>query len=785
MFKTLKSKILAIAIAVLAVITVVFMAYAYAFESRTKPLVMDYYSGYIEVFKDEINNDIIKIENNSKDLALIGNLFYKTDKNLDLTKEVIKKIYDNYPDSLGGGIWFEPYVIDKSRKRLCVYAYRNAEGNVVTDESFNSEEYNYLNQNWYKEIFSQIKEKKVDVAWSLPYYEDQGSYTLMITAGSGIYDERGNLIGISTVDWQISSIEEELRKMSFVSKINSQSSFSSGKYIKNHFALFANRKDDYVIVTTDPYLDNKSLIGKKLENIPWYREDLIDVGMPNKTPFLHYQNKDYIPYVKNFDNGMTLIVCLPRLEMFYALAHTLRIMILTLLSLGILIPALLYLSLNRYVMKPINILTNIANKIGKGEDVSIKIEKPKEFAQLASTYNKMTENIKTITKERAKINSELSIAKTIQASSLPNIFPPFPDKKEFDIFASMEPAKEVGGDFYDFFFIDETKFMFLIADVSGKGVPAALFMMTVKTLINNLSQVGYTPKQLIKIINNKICETNKQGLFVTMLSCIVDTETGEASIINCGHNLPLIKRQNGNYEYLQLNPNIVLGVFEDSEFEIYETVLNPGDIIYTYTDGVSESVNTNNEIYGEERLLSCLNNIEETDTNIIAQKVKASVLEYADKAEQSDDITMLIFKYNGISDNIKTFKQKAVQENYKSFYSWLHDACEEWDVNADISNKLDMCAEEIYANIMFYAYPDKAGDIEAELKKSETGIILEFRDDGIEYNPLEKPDPDIGLPPEERPIGGLGVYMVKEMTDEIYYKRENNKNILTLVFKIR
>ena len=219
--------------------------------------------------------------------------------------------------------------------------------------------------------------------------------------------------------------------------------------------------------------------------------------------------------------------------------------------------------------------------------------------------------------------------------------------------------------------------------------------------------------------------------------------------------------------------------------EIYETVLNPGDIIYTYTDGVSEAVNTNNEIYGEERLLSCLNNIEETDTNIIAQKVKASVLEYADKAEQSDDITMLIFKYNGISDNIKTFKQKAVQENYKSFYSWLHGACEEWNINADISNKLDMCAEEIYANIMFYAYPDKAGDIEAELKKTETGIILEFRDDGIEYNPLEKPDPDIGLPPEERPIGGLGIYMVKEMTDEISYKRADNKNILTLVFKIR
>ena len=779
MFKTLKSKILAITITVLAVIVLVFMGFSYVFESKTTPLIIDYYSRYIEVLKEDIDSDIINISNNAKGLALIGRLFYTTDRSIPITEDVIKKLFNNYPESLGGGIWFEPFVVDKSQKRFCFYAFRNKQGNVVIDRSFNSEKYNYLEQNWYKQIYSQIKEKKVDVAWSLPYYENQGSYALMITAGSGIYDKNRNLIGISTVDWEISDIERRIKDMNFVLKRNPHSSFSSGKYIKHHFALFANPIDDYIIISTDPYLDNKSLVGKKLENIPWYNTDLMNVI------FMNYHGQDYIPYVKTFENGMNLIFCIPRKEMFYTLVISLKIMITVLLLMAILIPALLYLSLSKYVMKPIYVLTNIAKKIGKGEDVEIKIEKPEEFAQLASTYDKMTNAIKEITKDKVKIISELNIARLIQASSIPSEFPAFPDRNEFEIFASMDPAKVVGGDFYDFFFVDnKNKFIFLIADVSGKGVPAALFMMRVKTLIKTLSQYSDSPKQLVQNINSKICETNKQSLFVTMLLCIVDLETGETSVINCGHNPPLIKRQNSNYEFLQLASNIPLGVFNDADYEIYETKLSPGDIIYTYTDGVTEAANENEEMYGEKKLLENLNNIHETQPELIAQKIKKSVQEYAGSAAQSDDITMLIFKYNEAANNIKRYKEIAIPGNYNHFYKWLHEVCKGWNIDAKLSNKLDMCAEEIFANIAFYAYPDKSGNIESELRKFSDRIVFEFQDDGIEYNPLARPDPDIDLPPEERPLGGLGIFMVKEMADEIYYRRDNSRNILTMVFKL-
>ena len=774
MFKSLRSKILIVAILMLAFLLSVLAFYAVISRMKTKQLMVQNYKFSISSFVEEINDGVLITQNNLNGLALIGGLYYRTDRNPELTDEVITRIFENYPSSLGGGIWFKPYSVDKNKKYVCFYAYRDKDNKIIMDKNFSSEQYDYPNQDWYKQIISQVTPER-NLVWTKPYYENLGSYTKMVTAGTGIYVD-GELVGVATVDLKISSVIETISKMKPLEKTFSL--YKEGKEIENSFVLFGNIDQDYILAISDPYLDANALVGHSLKEIPWYS----DADTLYRHTYFTYRGKKYIPFVNKMRNGMVLIMCIPKSEMFKNINKFYFYIILVMLLIGFMIPSILYYCMNRYIINPIDKLTEIANKIGKGEDIKIKIEKPKEFAQLASTFDKMTTDIKEITKDKAKITSELSIAKSIQMSSLPNVFPPFPDRNEFDIFASMEAAKEVGGDFYDFFFIDETKFMFLIADVSGKGVPAALFMMTVKTLINNLSQIGYNPKQLIEVINRKICETNKQGFFVTMLLGITDIKTGKISIVNCGHNPPLIKRQNGKYEYLQLNSNIVLGVFDNAEFETYETTINPGDIIYTYTDGVTEATNKNDEMYGEKRLYDYLNSIEDTDATAIAQRVKDSIREYTDSAPQSDDVTMLIFKYNG--NNKKMYRQKALKENYSEFNTWLLDTCKEWDLNPDFTNKLDMCAEEIYANITFYAYPENDGNIEVKLEKSGDKIVFEFVDEGTEYNPLEKPDPDITLPPEERPLGGLGIFMVKEMTDDIFYKRENGKNILTLVFKL-
>ena len=759
MFKDIKRQMMVVVLSMFLALVTVLCIYSYIFLRNTKALLIDSYSHSISVFAESINKDVLRIENNSEDLALMGSLFYKAGQDATIAKAAIKKIFENYENSLGGGIWFEPYVVDKNQKRFCIYAYRNSQDKVVLDETFNSEEYNYHNQGWYKQIISSVT-KEHNTAWSLPYKENQGSEKLMITAGTGIYDDAGNLIGISTVDWEVNEIFQEISKMNPTA---------------NSFALFADKNHDYILVSNDPYLDNSNLTGKSLSNIPWYRGNLKQVT------YHTYHHKKFIPYVKNLDNGMFLIINIPKLELFRSSMIHVGILSFILILISILIAGLLYNILKMYIIRPIDKLMLIANKISKGEDIHITIAKPEEFAELASTFDKMTKNIKTITKERERIDSELSIARSIQESSLPNIFPPFPDKKEFDIYASMQPAKQVGGDFYDFFFIDDENFMFLIADVSGKGVPAALFMMTVKTLISNIAQVGHSPKELIETVNRKICLTNKQGLFVTMFIGIVNINTGKITYINCGHNQPLIKTENNEYKYMETNSNIVLGAFDNTEFDVCESQLKAGDTIFAYTDGITEALNANDEMYGEERLLTCLNKYHNEDIQKLADNVKHDILEFTNSVPQSDDLTMLIFKYNNQTLK-RIFKDMAIQENYKSFYTWLHDTCEEWKLNPELINKLDMCCEELYANITFYSYPPKTGIIEVTISKTTDKIILQFEDEGIPYNPLEKADPDITLPPEERPCGGLGIFMVKEMADDIKYQHIGNKNVLTVIF---
>ncbi len=775
MFKTIKSRILAITILMLAVLMAAFACYGIVFRMKTKQLMLQNYSFSINKFAYELNEKIIDFENNSEDLSLIGYLFYQTDRSQGLTKEAIKAIFENYKHSLGGGIWFEPYVINPNEKRHCYYIYRGKDNVLRFDESFGSEEYDYHNQNWYKEIKSQVT-KDNNVAWSLPYYEDIGSTTFMITIGSGIYDSNSNLIGISTVDWKLGNVLNDLTQMKPIE--HGFQMYEQRSQIKDSFAMLGNLDRNYIIASNDPYIDNEKIIGEKLESLPWYNKHLYE------QTYITYQGKKYVPFVKNLRDGLQMIMCIPKVEMFPEVNRFALNMLIILCLIGILIPGLLYLSLNRNIINPITELMKIAHKVSKGEDIEIKLEKPEEMAKLASTFDRMTKNIKTITIEKEKINSELSVAKSIQESSLPNVFPPFPDNKEFSIYASMEAAKEVGGDFYDFYFRDKNNLMFLIADVSGKGIPAAMFMMTGKTLINNLSQINYEPKELIKEINNKICASNKERLFITMLAGIVDITTGKLTLINCGHNQALIKRFNGKYEYLTLNPNMVLGIFENEEFNTYETKLNIGDIIFTYTDGITEAMNPDEELFGERRLIESLNKHQDiTDVKELSDAIKNDIKEFTQNAEQSDDITMLIFKYENVNDK-RDFKSEAKIENYKLFYNWLHSVCEEWKLNDEISNAIDMCGEEIFANIVFYAYPDTKGNIEANISREGNEVSLRFEDSGIEYNPLEKPDPDINLPPEERPLGGLGIFMVKQMAKDVTYERKDNKNILTIIFGI-
>ncbi len=743
--------------------------------ANAKQLLMISYDFTISSFAERIDKDIVKLTNNAKDLALMGSVLYKTrnvsDTNFmsnQIPKFVITNIFKNYSDSLGGGIWFEPYIINPSQRLNCLYAFRNKQKKIVIDKDFNSEEYNYLNQSWYKEIIAGIKEG-YDTEWSAPYFEKQGSNTLMTTVGAGIYDGK-KLIGISTVDWEINSIINSILKM---------------EPTKNSFVLFADKDNDFILAYTENPEKNTSLLGKSLDEIPWYSDNL-----ENKSE-ITYNNEKFITFIKDLNNGMLLIVNIPKNELFGPVLKHFTVIFFIFLIISILVSLSMYKLLKRNVNDPIEKLVNISDEIGQGNlDAKINIEKPQEFARLSSAFNKMTNDIKdyinrvnNITHEKEKMESELSIARSIQYSVLPNTF--YPNMKEFDIFASMETAKEVGGDFYDFFFINDNEFMFLIADVSGKGIPAALFMMTTKTLIKNLANESYSPKELIEKINNQICENNRQGFFVTMFAGIININTGKISYINCGHNPPLIKKNN-RYNYLNISPNLVLGAMNDIEYDIEEDFLNVGDVIFLYTDGVTEAFNPEQKQYGEERLLDCLNKNSDTDVQKILRSVKSDVKEYSEGIEQSDDITMLCFKYNGCptDGNADRFSSPATIEGYREFRTWLKNECEKFAVNEKLTMKIELVCEELFTNVISYAYGEKEGEIGAIFENVRNELIITFIDNGVEYNPLDKPDPDISLALDDRPIGGLGIFMVKQSVDDINYKYEDGKNILQVKWKI-
>lgn len=275
-----------------------------------------------------------------------------------------------------------------------------------------------------------------------------------------------------------------------------------------------------------------------------------------------------------------------------------------------------------------------------------------EVGDLARSYISMVEdiggyvtNLQKVTAEKERINAELSLASSIQAHMLPCIFPAFPDRDEFDVYASMTPAKEVGGDFYDFFMVDDSHMAVVMADVSGKGVPAALFMVIAKTLIKNYAQSGIKPEEVFTTVNRLLCDGNKAGLFVTAWLGVLELTTGKLTYVNAGHNPPLIKQNGGEFTYLKSRVSFVLAGMETIKYRQNEITIAPGDRLFLYTDGVTEATNSNIELYGEERLSAFMNSHSGENAEEILHDLKADIYAFQGEAPQFDDITMLMLDY--------------------------------------------------------------------------------------------------------------------------------------------
>jgi sigma-B regulation protein RsbU (phosphoserine phosphatase) len=447
----------------------------------------------------------------------------------------------------------------------------------------------------------------------------------------------------------------------------------------------------------------------------------------------------------------------------------------------------IYILIKRVIINNLQKINDTLGRITKGDlNVTVDVRSNQEFSSLSDDINSTVATLKQyIAEAAARIDKELEYAKQIQLSALPTNFP---KGEDYSIYAQMIAAKEVGGDFYDFYKLNDTTVAFLAADVSGKGIPAAMFMMTAKTIIKDLAESGMAVNDIFTKANEKLCENNESGMFVTAWMGILDLTTGKMQFANAGHNPPLLKRANGSFEYLKTRAGFVLAGMEGIRYRVGELTLCPGDRLFLYTDGVPEATNTENKLYGEERLLAFMNQNDSLEATALLPALKSNIDEFVGEAPQFDDITMLLFDYKsyqgGEQMTNKTFQAKI--EALSDILGFVDLMLEKYECPMKIQTAVCVAIEELFVNVARYAYKDGEGEVNFGIgfdKESRT-ITFRMADRGVPFDPLKKPDPDITLSAEEREIGGLGIFITKKTMSTIEYAYENGENVLTMTKKI-
>jgi serine phosphatase RsbU (regulator of sigma subunit)/anti-sigma regulatory factor (Ser/Thr protein kinase) len=396
------------------------------------------------------------------------------------------------------------------------------------------------------------------------------------------------------------------------------------------------------------------------------------------------------------------------------------------------------------------------------------------FGLLIYVFDKMR-SYRNTESHALQVEGELNVATSIQNSMLPQIFPDFPGRKEFAISASMQPAKEVGGDFYDFFFVDDDHFAFLIADVSGKGVPAALFMVIAKTLIKNNLQSGLSIGEALNRTNQQLLEGDEQRMFVTAWVGLIQLSTGKLSYVNCGHNPPLLARQGASFAFLKDRSGFVLAGSKKTDYKVFETILKPGDRLFLYTDGITEAMNKDNQQYGEERLLHFAYNYPAgKKPEDVIKDLTTDVKAFVGEAVQSDDMTMVSLHFFGCYAKKKLPVKEGTFEELSAF---LEETCEKQGVPMKETNAASVILDEIYSNIAKYS---KANEVTFGVF-AENGILsLRFVYGGELFDITKAKEPDVHAPLAERGVGGLGLFMVKKMSDSLTYEAKRSLNIVTV-----
>lgn len=551
---------------------------------------------------------------------------------------VIYAIVEKNPEIYGAAVAFEPYAFDKNKKYFAPYFYKSNGG---ISFKYLDKFYDYFLWDWY-----QIPRELEQPQWTEPYFGEGGGI-LMSSYAVPFYrvvDGTRKLAGVIVVDISL----DELRDI-----------VSSIKILNSGYGFLISKNGTFVTHPIKDYIMNETIFSvaearadnmlreagrKMIKGGTGFAEAPVRSAVTGKSCIM-----TYVP-IKS--NGWSLGVLFPYDELMADITN-LNHVVIALGVIGLLLLALAIVFIARSITRPLTEMTNAAVQIGRG-DLDVQLPEAKagdEVGRLTAAFEHMKISLKDYIKEitettasRQRMESELKIARNIQMGILPKKFPAFPDRTDFDIHASTIPAREVGGDFYDFFLIDKDHLCFVIGDASGKGIPAAIFMAFTKTLIKAKASVALETGTLMEQVNDELSKGNDADMFITVFCAILNTVTGELVYTNGGHNPPLVLRDSGDVSYLDGPGELVVGIMEGSRYSTRTLTLTPGDGLFLYTDGVTEAMNGADEIFSTDRLKDVIVSHRDKTVYEITGSVTDAINDFCQDTPQYDDITMLMVR---------------------------------------------------------------------------------------------------------------------------------------------